>query len=106
MDNSIRLFDLSSGSLLTSCYGHTNKSLKSSHALLEPEGKYIISGSEDNYIYAWNIEELDKYTEEEDNFIVKSDHLGYPTLQIAKHPKNSTFAGGSMNGIIRIIKFL
>ena len=107
LDHCIRIFDLASGCLLASCYGHLNKSLKNSHVLLEPEGKYIISGSEDNYIYGWNIEELNhpnSHDDDGDNFSFKSDHFSYPILQLAKSPKGSIFAGGSLDGVIRIIR--
>ena len=56
LDSKIRLFSKDSGDVLATYCGHTNKKYRVS-ALLDPTDAYVISGSEDGRIFAWDLVE-------------------------------------------------
>ena len=51
-DSRVRLYDLRDLTLTCKYKGHTNTSSQI-RASFSPKGKYVISGSEDHFIYIW-----------------------------------------------------
>jgi len=56
LDNAVRLIDRSTGELLNEFKGHKNTSYKIDSVLTNDDA-YVISGSEDNQIYIWDLVE-------------------------------------------------
>ena len=54
LDNTLKLIDRSDGSLLNEYKGHVNKDYKID-SILSCDDSYVISGSEDNCVYVWDL---------------------------------------------------
>ena len=95
LDNSLKLFDTSSGELLNQYKGHVNNKYKVSSCFTLNDA-YLITGSEDNNIYMYDMVET--------NVVLKIKGHNSPVCAIAHHPKLSCIESGSTDGVIKIWK--
>lgn len=77
-----RLWNFSTGKLLKTYSGHVNSKYCMSSAFSVTNGKYIVSGSEDNCVYLWDVQSrkvVQKLVGHTDSVISVSCH---PTLNM------------------------
>ena len=97
LDSTLRLLDKDSGELLNDYKGHINVKYKIS-SCLDNTDAYVLSGSEDNLIYVWDL--VDAKIEKK-----ISGHTNVVT-SLAYHPKDSEFISGSVDGTLKIWRSL
>ncbi|KAK9469707.1 WD40-repeat-containing domain protein [Lipomyces arxii] len=94
LDSTIRLMDKSNGTMLQSFKGHINKEYRV-RSCFGDNDVYVVSGSEDGKIYAWDIISgriVHQLKTREDKVVAC----------VAYHPKNSQMASGSSDGTINV----
>lgn len=93
MDSTIRLMDKSSGKLLNQFKGHQQEKYKID-SVFSYNDAYVISGSEDGFIYIWdNLEgNVIKNVKSHSGTISTVDH----------HPSTFSYITGGDDGIIRV----
>ena len=93
LDGTIRLLDKDSGELLNDYSGHCNNQYKIS-SCLDNTDAYVLSGSEDNLIYVWDLVDA--------KILAKIPGHGNVVTSISYHPKQLEFVSASVDGTIRI----
>lgn len=79
INDTIKLFDKSSGELLQEFRGHINKDYRID-AVLNNSDKFVLSGSENGFVYVWDLVE--------GNVVKKLDHEGSKTVHsLSFHPE-------------------
>jgi len=93
LNNSVRLIDKSSGELLSTYLGHKNTTYKIDSCLSNDDA-YVISGSEDNNIYIWDLVEAT-------SVLTLKGHFG-PVCGLAYHPTENMLLSSSADGTVRL----
>lgn len=96
LDNTIRLFDRSSGELLSSYRGHSNSSYKIRSGFSHHDA-YVLSGSEDGKVYMWDIVE--------GNVLCELQAHSSMVTCISHHPKQAAFSTCSVDGTVKLWKY-
>lgn len=93
LDSTLRLLDRSTGELLQEYRGHTCKSFKMDSCLTNTDA-HITSGSEDGYIYFWDLVDAS----------VVSRFRAHTSVvtSVSYHPKNSCMITSSVDGTVRV----
>ncbi len=82
------LWDLHNGKPIRNYVGNVAKS----YAIFSPDGKYIISGDEDSWVYVWDLKTGQKIFELWDLFLGRLIHrqptMIFDTSHLIKHPKD------------------
>jgi mitogen-activated protein kinase organizer 1 len=95
LDNTLRLFDRSNGELLTEYKGHLNTKYRINSCFTNDDA-FVISGSEDNQIYFWDLVE---------GKVVHTlkGHKGVVTC-VAHHPEAVCLVSTSQDGSVKVWK--
>lgn len=83
-----RLWNLSTGKFLKTYNGHTNSKYCISSAFSITNGKYIVSGSEDNCVYLWELQTR--------KIVQKLEGHTDAVITVACHPTENMIASGAL----------
>lgn len=89
-----RLWNYTTGKILKHYTGHTNNKFCIFATFSVTNGKYIVSGSEDNCVYLWNLQDR--------NIFQKLEGHTDAVLSVSCHPTENRIASGSLDRTIRI----
>ncbi len=95
LDETIKLLDKSNGELLNEYKGHKNASYKVEATLSYDDG-FVVSGSEDNNVYIWDLVET--------KMLAKLKAHAGVVCGLAYHPKDHLFVSSSFDGTLRVWK--
>ncbi|KAL3676453.1 hypothetical protein R1sor_026401 [Riccia sorocarpa] len=84
-----RLWNYSTGKFLKTYDGHTNQKFCIFSTFSVTNGKYIVSGSEDNCIYVWDLQAR--------NIIQKLEGHTDTVFSVSCHPSENKIASGSLD---------
>ncbi|GKC97943.1 COMPASS-like H3K4 histone methylase component WDR5A, partial [Tanacetum coccineum] len=83
-----RLWNFSTGKFLKTYTGHTNSKYCISSAFSITNGKYIVSGSEDNCVYLWELQTR--------KIVQKLEGHTDAVITVACHPTENMIASGAI----------
>ena len=83
-----RLWDFSKGKFLKTYTGHTNSKYCISATFSVTNGKYIVSGSEDNCVYLWELQSR--------KVVQKLEGHTDTVISVSCHPTENVIASGSL----------
>lgn len=89
-----RLWNYNTGKFLKTYTGHKNKKFCIFATFSVTNGKYIVSGSEDNCVYLWDLQARD--------IIQRIEGHSDAVLSVSCHPVENKIASGSLDRTIRI----
>lgn len=89
-----RLWNYTTGKFLKTYTGHTNSKYCIFATFSVTNGKYIVSGSENNCVYLWDLQVR--------NIIQKIEGHTDTVLSVSCHPTENKIASGSLDRTIRI----
>lgn len=89
-----RLWNYNTGKILKHYTGHTNSKYCIFATFSVTNGKYIVSGSEDNCVYLWNLQDR--------NIFQKLEGHADAVLSVCCHPTENKIASGSLDRTVRI----
>ncbi|KAJ8567393.1 hypothetical protein K7X08_019601 [Anisodus acutangulus] len=88
LDNTLRLWNFSTGKVLKTYMGHVNSKYCISSSFSITNGKYIVSGSEDNCIYLWELQSR--------KIVQKLEGHTDTVISVSCHPTRNIIASGSL----------
>lgn len=88
------LWNISSAKFIKTYTGHANSQYSVSSAFSVTNGKRIVSGSEDNCVYMWELNSR--------KLLQKLEGHTEPVMSVACHPTENLIASGSLDKSIRI----
>lgn len=83
-----RLWNFSTGKFLKTYTGHVNSKYCISATFSITNGKYIVSGSEDNCLYLWELQSR--------KIVQKLEGHSDPVISVACHPTENMIASGAL----------
>ncbi|XP_021655265.2 COMPASS-like H3K4 histone methylase component WDR5A [Hevea brasiliensis] len=83
-----RLWNFSTGKFLKTYTGHTNSKFCISSAFSITNGKYIVSGTEDNCVYLWELQTR--------KVVQKLEGHTDTVISVACHPTQNMIASGAL----------
>ncbi|KAF6142125.1 hypothetical protein GIB67_037043 [Kingdonia uniflora] len=83
-----RLWNFSSGKFMKTYSGHANSKFCLSSAFSITNGMYIVSGSEDNHIYLWDLQSKE--------ILQKLEGHTDTVISVACHPSKNIIASGAL----------
>ncbi|KAM0898684.1 hypothetical protein ACQ4PT_021832 [Festuca glaucescens] len=89
LDDSLKLCNYATGKFLKVYSGHANKVYCIHSALSVTNGKYIVSGSEDNCVYIWDLQGK--------NILQKMEGHTDAVISVSCHPTENKIASGSLD---------
>ena len=89
-----RLWNISSAKYIKTYTGHANSQYSVSSAFSVTNGKRIVSGSEDNCVYMWELNSR--------KLLQKLEGHTESIMSVACHPTENLIASGSLDKSIRI----
>lgn len=92
--NMQRLWNYATGKILKHYTGHTNSKYCIFATFSVTNGKYIVSGSEDNCVYLWNLQDR--------NVFQRLEGHTDAVLSVSCHPTENKIASASLDRTIRI----
>ncbi|KAG6392547.1 hypothetical protein SASPL_146771 [Salvia splendens] len=84
----MRLWNFSTGKFLKTYTGHVNSKFCVSSTFSITNGKYIVSGSEDNMVYLWELQSR--------KIVQKLEGHTDAVISVSCHPTENTIASGSL----------
>jgi len=93
LDNTVKLLDKNNGELLSTYRGHKNLTYKI-ESCMSNDDAYVLSGSEDHFIYIWDLVEGT-------NLMKVKGHFG-PVCGLAYHPSENILLSSSADGTLRV----
>lgn len=85
-----KLWNYSAGKFLKIYTGHTNKKYCITSTFSVTNGKYIVSGSEDNCVYVWDLQQK--------TMIQKLDGHTDSVISVTCHPTENKIASAGLDG--------
>lgn len=89
LDDSLKLCNYATGKFLKVYSGHANKVYCIQSAFSVTNGKYIVSGSEDNCVYIWDLQGK--------NILQKMEGHTDAVISVSCHPTENKIASGSLD---------
>ncbi|KAE9460599.1 hypothetical protein C3L33_07487, partial [Rhododendron williamsianum] len=90
LDNSLKLWNYSTGKFLKIYTGHTNQVYCITSTFSVTNGKYIVSGSEDNCVYLWDLQGK--------NLVQKIEGHTDAVISVTCHPTENKIASAGLDG--------
>ncbi|KAJ0982686.1 hypothetical protein J5N97_010941 [Dioscorea zingiberensis] len=90
LDDTLKLWNYSSGKFLKVYTGHANRTYCITSTFSVTNGKYIVSGSEDNCIYIWDLQGK--------NMVQKLEGHKDTVISVSCHPTENKIVSAALDG--------